>query len=50
MSAPRSGWPTREIELLMADPTPEYRPEIEPISVLVKGATTNEMPTPNRSA
>ena len=40
MIAPRSGWPTREIELLMADPIPEKRPEIEPISVLVSGATT----------
>ncbi len=44
-----SGWPTREIELLMADPRPENRPEIEPINVLVSGATTHEMPTPNSS-
>src|SRR3954471_3482820 len=50
MRAPRSGWPTREIELLIADPTPEYRPEIEPIKVLVSGATTKEIPRPNRSA
>ena len=48
MSAPRSGWPTREIELLIADPRPEKRPEIEPISVLVSGATTHEIPSPNR--
>ena len=48
MSAPSSGWPTRAIELLIADPSPEKRPEIEPISVLVSGATTSEMPSPNR--
>ena len=48
MIAPSSGWPTREIELLMADPIPEKRPEIEPISVLVSGATTHEIPSPNR--
>ena len=46
MSAPSSGWPTREIELLMAEPRPENRPGIEPISVLVSGATTSEMPSP----
>ncbi len=34
----------------MADPTPENRPEIEPISVLVSGATTHEIPNPNSSA
>ena len=33
----------------MADPRPEKRPEIEPIRVLVRGATTHEMPSPNRS-
>ena len=48
MSAPSSGWPTREIELLMAEPRPEKRPEIEPISVLVSGATTHEMPSPKQ--
>ena len=32
MIAPRSGWPTREIALLIADPSPEKRPGIEPIS------------------
>ena len=46
MIAPSSGWPTREIELLIADPSPENRPGIEPISVLVSGATTIEMPRP----
>ena len=45
-----SGWPTREIELLIADPSPENRPGTEPISVLVSGATTHEMPTPNSRA
>ena len=49
MSAPSSGWPTRAIELLMAEPIPEKRPEIEPIKVLVSGATTHEMPRPKRS-
>ena len=49
MSAPSSGWPTRAIELLMAEPIPEKRPEIEPIKVLVRGATTHEMPRPKSS-
>ena len=49
ISAPSNGWPTREIELLMAEPIPEKRPEIEPIRVLVSGATTHEIPSPNRS-
>ena len=48
MSAPSSGWPTREIELLMADPMPEKRPEIEPISVLVSGATTQRDAEPEQ--
>ena len=45
MTAPSSGWPTREIALLIADPSPEKRPGTEPISVLVSGATTSEMPS-----
>ena len=44
MSAPTSGEPTREIELLIAEASPEYRPDTEPISVVVSGATTNDMP------
>ena len=47
MSAPRSGWPTRAIALLMADPSPENRSGIELISVFVSGATTQAMPIPN---
>src|ERR1700675_2091697 len=46
MIAPRSGWPTREIELLIAEPRPENRLGREFISVLVRGATTSEIPTP----
>src|SRR5262245_62740277 len=49
-SAPMSGWPTREIELLIAAPSPEKRPGTEPINVLVSGATTHEIPSPNRMA
>ena len=30
MMAPRSGWPTREIALLIADPSPENRPGSSP--------------------
>ena len=41
--------PTREIELLMAEATPEKRPETDPMSVVVSGATTHEMPAPNSS-
>ena len=48
MSAPSSGWPTREIELLMAEPRPEKRPEIEPIRVLVSGATTQRDAEPEQ--
>ena len=33
----------------MAEPIPEKRPEIEPIRVLVSGATTHEMPSPKSS-
>src|SRR5947207_107645 len=46
MTAPRSGWPTREIALLIAEPSPALRVGIELISVLVRGATTHAMPTP----
>ncbi len=30
----------------MAEPSPENRPGIEPISVFVSGATTHEIPSP----
>ena len=48
ISAPRRGWPTRDRALLIADPSPEWLAGIEPISVLVSGATTIEIPIPNR--
>src|SRR6476469_5359605 len=47
MIAPRRGEPTRDSELLMAEPRPENRLGMEPMSVLVSGATTSEMPSPN---
>ena len=46
MIAPSSGWPTREIELLIADPSPEKRPGIELISVLVSGRHDHRDPEP----
>src|SRR6266508_5916257 len=48
ITADRSGWPTREIALLIAEPRPALRTGTELIRVLVNGATTSEMPTPNR--
>src|SRR6476661_2986763 len=45
-TAPSSGDPTRERALLIAEPRPENRVGIEPMSVEVSGATTSEMPTP----
>jgi hypothetical protein len=33
--------------LLIAEPRPALRVGIEPMSVLVSGATTSEMPSPN---
>ena len=47
MMAPMSGEPTREIELLIADATPEKRPDTELMRVVVSGATTHEIPAPN---
>ena len=47
-SAPTSGWPTRDRALLIADPSPAFLVGIEFISVLVSGATTSEIPRPNR--
>jgi len=49
IKAPSSGCPTRAIELLIAEPRPEKRPEIELIRVLVSGATTHEIPRPKSS-
>ena len=49
MIAPSSGWPTREIALLIAEPRPEDRAGMERMSVVVSGATTHEIPTPKRS-
>ena len=39
--------PTRDTALLIAEPSPALRLGIEPMSVLVSGATTSEMPSPN---
>ena len=47
ITAPRSGCPTRDRALLIAEPRPEFRAGIELISVLVSGATTIPIPTPN---
>ena len=49
MTAARSGWPTREIALLIADASPELRTGTDPMSVVVSGATTSEIPSPNSS-
>jgi len=46
-TAPRSGVPTRDTALLIAEPRPALRVGIELMSVLVSGATTSEMPSPN---
>src|SRR5215218_3284602 len=47
MRAPSSGCPTRDTELLIADPRPEYRPGTHAIRALVRGATTHDSPIPN---
>src|SRR5437660_1329378 len=46
MSAPASCGPTREIALLMADPSPELRTGTDLISAVVSGATMIIRPTP----
>ena len=46
MSADRSGWPTRDSALLIAAASPAFRTGIDPIRVLVSGATTSEIPSP----
>ena len=48
MTAERSGWPTREIALLIADASPALATGTELIRVLVSGATTRLIPRPNR--
>ena len=47
--ADSSGWPIRLIALLIADASPAFETGTEPISVVVSGATTSEIPTPNSS-
>src|SRR5215210_709590 len=49
MTAPINGVPTRDKALLIADPRPAWRLGIELINVLVSGATTSEIPMPNRT-
>src|SRR4026208_1279615 len=48
MTAPRSGWPTLAMALLIAETSPEYRGGTEPMRVFVSGATMHAMPRPNR--
>src|SRR6187431_341927 len=48
INAPMSGAPTREIELLMADPSPDRVVGTEFMSGLVSGATMSAIPSPNR--
>src|SRR5450432_3893687 len=48
ITADRSGWPTREMALLMAEARPALRTGTELIRVLVRGATTMLIPSPNR--
>src|ERR1700682_4599924 len=45
ISAPASWGPTREIALLMAEPTPEFRTGTDVISAVVSGATMIMTPT-----
>ena len=47
-SARTSGWPTREIALLIAEPIPAFATGIEPMSAVVRGATTSVIPIPKR--
>src|SRR4029077_1088663 len=48
MIAERSGVPTLEMALLIAEAIPELWTGTEPMSVVVSGATTSEIPSPNR--
>src|SRR5919206_127321 len=49
IAAERIGWPTREMALLIADASPALWTGTLDIRVAVSGATTSEIPTPNRS-
>src|ERR1700693_1105385 len=49
MRAPASCGPTREIALLIADPTPELRTRTDVMSAVVRGATIIVRPTPKMS-
>ena len=46
ISAPASWGPTREIALLIADPTPEFRTGTEVMRAVVSGATMIIRPAP----
>src|SRR5947207_11640068 len=45
-AAMTSGWPTREIALLIAEPRPARSTGTEAMRTVVSGATTIEMPAP----
>src|SRR5436309_7406278 len=45
-AAMTSGWPTREIALLIADPSPARSTGTDAIRTVVNGATTMEIPAP----
>src|ERR1700716_1941108 len=47
ISAPASCGPTREIALLIAEPSPALRTGTDVMSALVSGATSIMIPTPN---
>src|SRR5256885_1485138 len=49
ITAPASCGPTREIALLIADATPEFRAGTLVMSAVVSGATMIESPNPNSS-
>src|SRR5439155_12304509 len=46
ISAPASCGPTREIALLIADPSPAYRTGTDVMSAVVSGATRRQRPNP----
>ena len=48
INAPASCGPTREIALLIAEPTPEFLTGTEVIRAVVSGATRIISPMPNR--
>ncbi len=49
INAPASCGPTREIALLIADPTPELCTGTDVMSAVVSGATIMQMPSPKIS-